>query len=593
MEEDNGFLKQVCYKEKSGYTIYKCLNSEEFYFHDPDYYLAKHFQGNVCPGDPSFYQACDNRLNSQITNNNLLCGNYLCYKGFTFIDTTQELFNRCKVTCHNTDLNKVGCLERNITLPSGEVVSPGEVCNGECEVSRCEDEGECGGVRYGVYCRARYDREVWYVPPWFICDRVRFCLEGEDEKGCEVKEGEVKEGEVKEGEVKEGEVKEGEVKEGEVKEGEVKEGEVKEGEVKEGEVKEGEVKESEVKEGEVKEGEVKEGEVKEGEVKEGEVKEGEVKEGEVKEGEVKEGEVKEGEVKEGEVKEGEVKESEVKEGEVKEGEVKEGEVKEGEVKEGEVKEGEVKEGEVKEGEVKEGEVKEGEVKEGEVKEGEVKEGEVKEGEVKEGEVKEGEVKEGEVKEGEVKEGEVRVDTLTYCRHARWGYKVPVFNYTRCTPIKRENYFVTYQPMVYCQFDDVVQSQTNCSDVSRVGVRCEINGYLSTVSKHLICFDGNISACDDSIDSRCLTTKSCRIHKHLMCDGEVDCDDRADETHTVCSSTTKRTCTRRVGERGDLPIPLSWLRDGVSDCEDGIDETGDWPTCGRGKTSRYVSDRDSK
>ena len=383
MEEDNGFLKQVCYKEKSGYTIYKCLNSEEFYFHDPDYYLAKHFQGNVCPGDPYSYQACDNRLNSKITNNNLLCGNYLCYKGYTFIDTTQELFNRCKVTCHNTDLNKVGCLERNITLPSGEVVSPGEVCNGECEVSRCEDEGECGGVRYGVYCRARYDREVWYVPPWFICDRVRFCLEGEDEKGCEVKES------------------------------------------------------------------------------------------------------------------------------------------------------------------------------------------------------------------EVKEGEVRVDTQTYCRHARWGILVPVFNYTRCTPIKRENYFVTYQPMVYCQFDDVVQYQTNCSDVSRVGVRCKINGYLSTVSKYLICFDDNISACDDSIDSSCLTTKSCRIHKHLMCDGEVDCDDRADETHTVCSSTTKRTCTRRVGERGDLPIPLSWIRDGLWDCENGIDETGDWPTCGRGKTSRYVSSSDSK
>ena len=259
-------------------------------------------------------------------------------------------------------------------------MSPGEVCNGECEVPRCEDEAECGGVRYGVYCRARYDGEVWYVPPWFICDGVRFCLEGEDEGGCEVKEN---------------------------------------------------------------------------------------------------------------------------------------------------------------------------------------------------------------------EGEVRVDTQTYCRHARWGVIVPVLNYTRCTPIKRENYFVTYQPMVYCQFDDVVKYQTNCSDESRVGVKCEINGYLSTVSKHLICFDDNVSACDDSIDSSCLTTKSCRIHKHLMCDGEVDCDDRADETHTVCSSITKRTCTRRVGERGDLPIPLSWLRDGVWDCKDGIDETGGWPTCGRGKTSRYVSNSDSK
>ena len=105
---------------------------------------------------------------------------------------------------------------------------------------------------------------------------------------------------------------------------------------------------------------------------------------------------------------------------------------------------------------------------------------------------------------------------------------------------------------------------------------------------MICFDDKISVCDDHIDSSCYSTKRCKVHKHLLCDQNTDCNDDTDETHPICMKKTKGTCKRRIGSESELPIPISWLRDGLWDCVDGIDETTDWPKCGVGKTSRYMS-----
>ena len=171
-------------------------------------------------------------------------------------------------------------------------------------------------------------------------------------------------------------------------------------------------------------------------------------------------------------------------------------------------------------------------------------------------------------------------TETFCKHYRTGEIVPVHNYTRCSVFS------------YCKLGDIAPSQTNCSDPTRVALTCKIDGYLSTVSKYMICFDDTISVCDDHIDSSCYSTKSCKVHKHLLCDQKMDCIDNADETHPICLKTTTGTCKRRVGLKSDLPIPISWLRDGVWDCEDGIDETADWPKCGVDKTSRYMSSTES-
>ena len=188
---------------------------------------------------------------------------------------------------------------------------------------------------------------------------------------------------------------------------------------------------------------------------------------------------------------------------------------------------------------------------------------------------------------------VTYNTETFCKHPRTRKVVPVHDYTRCVPIKRSDYSTQGQSCgLYCVFYEIASYQTNCSDPTRVAVTCKIDGYLSTVSKYMICFDDKISVCDDQIDSTCYSTKSCKVHKHLLCDRNMDCDDNADETNPICSSATEGTCKRRVGTKTELPIPISWLLDGVRDCEDGIDEYADWPKCGQGETLRYMSSTES-
>ena len=184
------------------------------------------------------------------------------------------------------------------------------------------------------------------------------------------------------------------------------------------------------------------------------------------------------------------------------------------------------------------------------------------------------------------------ETKTTCTHRLTGKMVPVINSTICSPVQKTTIGQTHVHE-YCQLNVVALHQTNCSDPTRVGLICDINGFNSSVSKYIICFDDQISACDDKIDSKCFKTKNCNVHKHRMCDDVMDCDDKADEEHPICLSTTEATCKRRIGTRKELPIPISWLKDGDRDCEDGSDETSDWPMCGSGKTARYVGSKDMK
>ena len=208
--------------------------------------------------------------------------------------------------------------------------------------------------------------------------------------------------------------------------------------------------------------------------------------------------------------------------------------------------------------------------------------------------------------GEDEEGcAVNSTTETSCRHVLTEEIVPVLNYTRCGQVQgtdyrdlKESHYSSERSRrarlrLYCESDDIARYQANCSDPTRVAVTCRIDGHLSTVSKYMICFNDKISVCDDHIDSSCYSTKSCTVHKHLLCDRKIDCNDDTDETNLICLKTTVQTCKRRVGIESELPIPISWLRDGLWDCEDGIDETADWPQCGVGKTLRYKSSKESE
>ena len=186
-------------------------------------------------------------------------------------------------------------------------------------------------------------------------------------------------------------------------------------------------------------------------------------------------------------------------------------------------------------------------------------------------------------------------------HSRWHHikKVPILNYTRCSvfDIKRRIY-------PYClNYLD----QTNCSDVERVGGYCDIDGYNSSVSKYMLCYEYDkeaslpVKLCDDDFQTSCRslsTFADCRVHKHRMCDGVWDCTDGNDEFHDMCEYMTKEfQCVRRFNFKIGLQfgIPVSWIMDNEVDCMDGLDEQAeDLNFCGNqtDKTYRFKQSDDT-
>ena len=180
-------------------------------------------------------------------------------------------------------------------------------------------------------------------------------------------------------------------------------------------------------------------------------------------------------------------------------------------------------------------------------------------------------------------------TVYTCPHYRVLHNktipVPIHNYTRCSVFD----VTAYQNRAYPYCRNYLD-QTNCSDIERVGGYCEINGYNSSVSKYVVCYDYDVwhdqkvTLCDDDFQNNCIyPTSRCRVHKHLMCNGVVDCSNGSDESHKLCSLTTEEinySCKRRFSPKsGKIRLPITWLMDNATDCMKGEDENSAlWVVC---------------
>ena len=191
----------------------------------------------------------------------------------------------------------------------------------------------------------------------------------------------------------------------------------------------------------------------------------------------------------------------------------------------------------------------------------------------------------------------KLEHLHTCTHSGSGDTIPVFNITRCRPLLEYNFFSNLYVMTYCT--DYLD-QTNCSDHSRVGLYCEVHGEMSSVAHQIICIDENSlsttkiipAICDDGLDKACIDASvSCSVHKHLLCDGEVDCYDHSDETGLHCQHMTDVLCERRYvfgKSNRSIAFPISWIHDGITDCWNGEDEKH-WETCGFERTRRFKTE----
>ena len=134
-----------------------------------------------------------------------------------------------------------------------------------------------------------------------------------------------------------------------------------------------------------------------------------------------------------------------------------------------------------------------------------------------------------------------------------------------------------------------RDQMNCSNSKISPLVCDVNGYETTLSEHVIC--KNHSLCDDQLDDTCINIdSSCLIHKHRLCDRTGDCPLNSDESDYFCRDMANLSCVRRLSyNKSAYHFPKSWVLDGVKDCLNGIDEdTKQWfRKCGAGNQDIFL------
>ena len=138
-----------------------------------------------------------------------------------------------------------------------------------------------------------------------------------------------------------------------------------------------------------------------------------------------------------------------------------------------------------------------------------------------------------------------------------------------------------------------RDQMNCTGSTISPLLCNVDGYLTTISEHVICRQLEVQLCDDGVENDCVDTEAgCRIHKHRLCDGFYDCRSGLDESDVFCKDylpDSTISCVRRYSRDGkSIRIPQTWVLDGVTDCRNYLDENpAFWrKECGFGQINVY-------
>ena len=137
-----------------------------------------------------------------------------------------------------------------------------------------------------------------------------------------------------------------------------------------------------------------------------------------------------------------------------------------------------------------------------------------------------------------------------------------------------------------------RDQMNCSSSTISPLVCNVDGYPTTISEHVICKGIKTRICDDNLEKACVDAEfECKIHKHRLCDGINDCMNGGDEDKLFCNDMVHHqiNCIRRWSyTKKESRIPRQWVFDGISDCVNDVDEDPEkWINeCGHGLKHHY-------
>ena len=172
----SGYLKNVCFDEKSHRQHFKCLHSDIMY--KLDNYGSKTDLRKVtavCANDPHAYQACG--LGTQITKSEVLCGGYFCNQK----NNERHYYTRC--SGNGCKIKDTDCIASNDDLITTHC-NDDDICDSD---GYCKDEGNCNGYIYGFSCPWR---EGYYLPLSRVCDGGSWDCDDElDENNCSTKGG--------------------------------------------------------------------------------------------------------------------------------------------------------------------------------------------------------------------------------------------------------------------------------------------------------------------------------------------------------------------------------------------------------------------